>query len=193
MNMPEVDPQAVTGILKETEERMNRAIDVMQRDLNTFRSTRANPSMLDAVFVEYYGSNLPVNQLATISVPEPRMLLISPFDKSAMGDIEKAILKSDLNLTPQNDGSVIRLILPELSMERRQELVKQVKHRLEECRVAIRNIRRDANDEIKKLNGKGLSEDDVKSSQEEIQKVTNRFIQKAEEAAESKEKSILTI
>jgi len=191
--MPEVDPQAVTGILKETEERMNRAIDVMQRDLNTFRSTRANPSMLDAVFVEYYGSNLPVNQLATISVPEPRMLLISPFDKSAMGDIEKAILKSDLNLTPQNDGSVIRLILPELSMERRQELVKQVKHRLEECRVAIRNIRRDANDEIKKLNGKGLSEDDVKSSQEEIQKVTNRFIQKAEEAAESKEKSILTI
>jgi ribosome recycling factor len=191
--MPERDPQALNHIMKESESRMVKALDAMQRDMNAIRSTRANPTMLDGIFIEYYGTTMPLNQMATISVPEPRMLMISPFDKSAMTDIEKAIMKSDLNITPQNDGTVIRLILPELSMERRNELVKQVKHRLEESRVAVRNIRRDANEDVKKLSTKGFSEDDIKSAQEDVQKLTNKFIQKAESMAEEKEKSILTI
>ncbi|MDH5656840.1 MAG: ribosome recycling factor [Spirochaetia bacterium] len=190
--MPESE-QDIETIFLESEERMQKAIDAFQRDMNAVRSTRATPSMLDTVHVEYYGSNVPLNQLASVTVPEPRMLLITPYDKSSMGDIEKSILKSDLNLSPQNDGTVIRLILPELSMERRQELVKQVKHRLEEARVSIRNIRRDTIDHLKKLTGKGHSEDEIKTSQEEVQNVTNQYIQKAEELAEQKEKSILTV
>ena len=191
MNMPE--EVNIKNIFKSSEERMQKTLDALQRDFNSIRSTRATPSMLDIIHVDYYGASTPLNQLATISVPEPRMLMISPFDKGSMTDIEKALMKSDLNLTPQNDGVVIRLILPELSMERRQELVKQVKHRLEECRVAIRNIRRDTNDEIKKNSGKGFSEDDVKSYQEDVQTTTDKFIKKAEELAEQKEKSILTV
>ena len=146
--------------------------------------------MLDGIQVEYYGTLTPLNQLASLSIPEARMMLLSPYDKSALGDIEKAIQKSDLGLTPQNDGTMIRLVLPELSMERRQELVKQVKGRLEETRVAIRNVRRDANDHVKKLSG--LPEDDVKSTQDEIQKLTDQSIAEAEKLAEKKE-SILTV
>ena len=147
--------------------------------------------MIDGIQVEYYGAMTPLNQLASLSIPEARMMLLTPYDKSALGDIEKAIQKSDLGLTPQNDGTMIRLVLPELSMERRQELVKQVKSRLEETRVAIRNVRRDANDHVKKLSG--LPEDDVKSGQEEIQKLTDQSIGEAEKLAEQKEESILTV
>ena len=183
--MPDSEsPKDIETIFLEAEERMQKTIDAFKRDMNAVRSTRATPSMLDTVHVEYYGSSVPLNQLASVSVPEPRMLLITPYDKSSMTDIEKSIMKSDLNLTPQNDGNVIRLILPELSAERRQELVKQVKQRLEETRVSIRNIRRDTIDELKKLSGKGHSEDEVKSSQEEVQEVTNQYIQKAEGLAE---------
>jgi ribosome recycling factor len=191
--MPDSSSESIDHIMLAAEERMQKAVDVFQRDLNAIRSTRAAPSMLDAIHVEYYGTNMPLNQLASINVPESRMLVISPYDKSAMGDIEKAIQKSDLNLTPQNDGVVIRLILPELSMERRHELVKQLKHRLEEARVAIRNIRRDILDDLKKLTGKGHSEDEIKSSQEDVQKITNKYIHKSEELADLKEKSILTV
>jgi len=191
--MPDTDSGDIDTILLNSEERMQKAVEAFKRDLNTYRSTRAAPSMLDAIHVEYYGSSVPLNQLASVSVPEPRMILITPYDKSSMTDIEKSIMKSDLNLTPQNDGNVIRLVLPELSMERRQELVKQVKHRLEEARVAIRNIRRDTLDELKKLSGKGHSEDEIKATQEDVQKTTNQFIQTTEELADQKEKSILTV
>lgn len=180
-------------ITLEAQEKMEKSLEALKRELATIRSTRASVNMVDHIQVEYYGAPVPMNQVATISVPEARMLMITPFDKSAMHEIEKAIQKSDLGITPQNDGSVIRLILPEMTMERRQELVKQVKHRLEETRVSVRNIRRDANDSMKKLSGKGHSEDEVKSGQEEIQKVTDEFIKKAEEIAAEKEESILKV
>ncbi len=194
--MPEVkgsDPNQISAVLNETRSRMAKAVENLKRELAAIRSTRASASMVDHIQVEYYGSMLPINQVATISVPEPRMILLTPFDRSAMQEIEKAIMKSDLNITPQNDGSVVRLVLPELTRERRQELVKQVKHKLEECRVAIRNIRRDANDEGKKLTGKGHSEDEVKSLQDEIQKLTNSNTQKAEEMSAEKEASIMQV
>lgn len=174
-----------------SEERMQKSIDALIRDLGTIRSNRAAPSMVEHLQVEYYGAPTPMIQLASISVPEARTLLISPFDKSALAGIEKAIQKSDLNLTPQSDGSVIRLVLPELSMERRHELVKQLKNRAEEARVSVRNIRRDANDDIKKLSGK--SEDESKAAQEEIQKLTDESIKRIDELTDKKEKDILTV
>lgn len=170
---------------------MQKSVDSLQKDLAGIRSTRANAAMVDGVMVEYYGSSVPLNQVASISTPEARMLLITPYDKNALGDIEKGILKSDVGITPSNDGSVIRLVLPELSMERRQELVKQVKSRTEECRVAIRNIRRDILEEIKKLQGK--SQDEIKHTQDEVQKLTDGYIHKADDLAVQKEKSILTV
>jgi len=188
------DEQDVELILLDAEERMQKSEEALERDLRNIRSSRATPAMAEHISVEYYGEFVPLQQLANISVPEARMLIISPFDKSAMGDIEKAILKSDLNITPQNDGSIIRLILPELSMERRRELVKQVKGRVEEARVSIRNIRRDANDSLKKMTGsKGHSEDEIKDAQEDVQKLTDQFITKLEKIAEAKEKDILTV
>ena len=187
--MPE--ETGVEEILLEAEEKMQKSIEAYKRDLATIRAARATPNMLDGIQVEYYGALTPLNQLASLSIPEARMMLLTPYDKSALGDIEKAIQKSDLGLTPQNDGTLIRLVLPELSMERRQELVKQVKGRLEETRVAIRNVRRDATDHVKKLSG--LPEDDVKSTQDEIQKLTDQSIAEAEKLAEQKEESILTV
>lgn len=189
--MPE--ETSVEDILLEADDRMGKALETFNKDLGNIRSTRATPSMLDHIHVEYYGTNVPLIQLASINVPEPRMIVITPFDKSSKQEIEKAILKSDLGITPQSDGSVIRLILPELSMERRKELVKQLHHRLEEARVAIRNIRRDGNEAIKKISGKGHSEDEIKSATDEIQKITNSYIAKAEEAADKKEKSIIQV
>ncbi len=189
--MADNDENSTEMILLESEERMQKSIDSLNRDLANIRSTRATPSMLDHITVEYYGADTALNQLATVNAPEPRMLVIQPFDKGSMGDIEKAILKSDLGLTPQNDGNVIRLILPELSMERRQELVKQVHKRLEEARVSVRNIRRDANDELKKLDG--VSEDEIKSAQDEVQKLTDAHIKQGEEAAAKKEEGILSV
>jgi ribosome recycling factor len=189
--MPETSN--ITSVIKQSEDRMKKSLEALQKELNNIRAARANPAMLDHIQVEYYGSEMPLNQLAQVSVPESRILLITPYDKGSVSAIEKSIQKSDLNITPQSDGNVIRLILPELSGERRQELVKQVKHRLEETRVAIRNIRRDANEEIKKLSGKGHSEDEVKAAQDDVQKMTDRYIKKGEDAAVEKEKSILTV
>ena len=192
--MPDADNQdAIEEIQMESEERMQKSVDSMQRDILNIRSGRAAPSMVEHLQVEYYGAPTPLIQLASVSVPEARQLVISPFDKASAGDIEKAILKSDLNLTPQNDGSVIRLILPELSGERRKELVKQLKARLEEAKISIRNIRRDSNDAIKKLSGQGISEDEIKSNQDEIQKLTDEYIAKLETMATKKEEDILTI
>lgn len=192
--MPDTDNQpTIDSVMKDMKARMEKSIDSLSREFTAIRSTRASTSMVDHIQVEYYGSVMPLNQLATVSIPEPRMIMLTPFDKGAMSEIEKSIMKSDLNITPQNDGSVIRLVLPELTMERRKELVKQVKQKLEESKVSMRNIRRDANDDTKKLSGKGHSEDEIKAAQDEIQKVTNSFIAKADELASKKEASILEV
>ncbi len=181
----------IKKILDELNKKMDKSVEAFKKELNTIRSNRANPAMLEGILVEYYGTELPINQIATISVPEPRTLLIQPFDKNALSSIEKAIQKSDLNLNPQNDGSVIRLILPEITKERREELVKLVRQKLEEAKVAIRNIRRDANDELKKITN--ISKDDQKHYQEEIQKATDRHIKILEEISQKKEESIMQI
>ncbi len=181
----------ISMIKKELVERMNKAIESYERDLATVRTGRANPSMLDRVHINYYGEPTPINQTASISVQEGRQLVIKPYDNSIMKDIEHAILESDLGLNPQNDGTVIRLNVPALTEERRKEFVKQVKKYAENAKVAIRNIRRDANDDIKKLSD--ISEDEKKRAQEDIQKQTDSFTKKIDEIAAVKEKDIMTV
>ncbi|BCU82075.1 ribosome-recycling factor [Polycladomyces abyssicola] len=181
-------------VKKQASDKMEKAIQVLKKDLAALRAGRATPALLDKVVVEYYGSEMPVNQLANISTPDPRTLVIQPWDKSALAEIERAIMKSDLGLTPSNDGNVIRINLPALTQERRAELVKVVKKTGEEAKVAIRNIRRDANDEIKKLEKNGdISEDESRRGQDEIQKLTDKFIQEADKVVAAKEKEIMEI
>ncbi|MBY9081918.1 ribosome recycling factor [Paenibacillus sp. HN-1] len=183
-------PQSVK---KNAEERMEKAILSLKRDLATLRAGRATPSLLDRIQVEYYGAPTPVNQLANINTPDSRTLLIQPWDKSSLNDIERAIMKSDLGLTPANDGTTIRLSIPALTEERRSELVKLTKKFGEEAKVAIRNIRRDANDEIKKLEKNGISEDESRGHQENIQKTTDKFIAEVEKVLLAKEKEIMEV
>ncbi|WP_240473317.1 ribosome recycling factor [Salsuginibacillus kocurii] len=173
---------------------MEKAVQALHKELATLRAGRANPAMLDKVMVSYYGMDTPLNQLATISVPEARMLVIAPFDKSSIGDIEKGIQKADLGLTPNNDGDVIRISIPALTEERRKELVKLVKKYAEDARVAVRNVRRDANDELKKQEKNGdLSEDEARKFQDETQKITDKHIKSVDEAAENKEEEIMEV
>jgi ribosome recycling factor len=172
---------------------MDKAIGALKRDLSTLRAGRATPALLDRVQAEYYGAMTPVNQLANINTPDPRTLIIQPWDKSSLGVIEKAILKSDLGLTPTNDGSVIRLSIPPLTEERRAELVKMTKKFGEETKVAIRNIRRDANDDIKKLEKSDISEDESRRHQEDIQKTTDKFIAEVDRVLAAKEKEIMEV
>lgn len=182
------------NIKKQSAEKMEKAIQVLKKDLASLRAGRATPALLEKVTVSYYGSEMPVNQLASITAPEPRLLVIQPWDKSALSEIERAILKSELGLTPTNDGSLIRIAIPPLTEERRAELVKVVKKSGEDSKVAIRNIRRDANEEIKKLGKNGeISEDDVRRGQDEIQKLTDRYIRKVDEVITAKEKEIMEI
>lgn len=183
-------PQAVK---KNAEERMEKAIAALKRELATLRAGRATPALLDRVQVEYYGSMTPVNQLANISTPDPRTLMIQPWDKSSLSDIERAILKSDLGLTPANDGSMIRLAIPPLTEERRAELVKHTKKFGEEAKVAVRNIRRDANDDIKKLEKTDISEDESRRHQEDIQKTTDKYIAEVDKVLVAKEKEIMEV
>ncbi|AIQ13317.1 MULTISPECIES: ribosome recycling factor [Paenibacillus] len=183
-------PQSVK---KNAEERMEKAILSLKRDLSTLRAGRATPSLLDRIQVEYYGSPTPVNQLANINTPDSRTLLIQPWDKSSLADIERAIMKSDLGLTPANDGSTIRLSIPALTEERRGELVKLTKKFGEEAKVAIRNIRRDANDDIKKMEKNGISEDESRGHQENIQKTTDKFIAEVDKVLLTKEKEIMEV
>jgi len=176
------------------EKRMEKTLASLKSELATIRTGRANAALLDHVRVSYYGSPVPLSQVGNISVPEARMLIIAPWEKNLLNDIEKAIQSSDLGLNPSNDGEVIRLILPELNEERRKEFVKQVKHVGEKARVSIRNIRRDANDDVKKREkADSLSEDEVKRMQDNIQKITDRFIAEVEKIIEHKEKDILTV
>lgn len=183
-------PQAVK---KNAEERMEKAIAALKRELSSLRAGRATPSLLDRVQAEYYGALTPLNQLANINTPDSRTLMIQPWDKSSIGAIEKAILKSDLGLTPSNDGSSIRITIPMLTEERRLELVKLTKKFGEEAKVAIRNIRRDANDDIKKLEKDSISEDESRRHQEDIQKTTDRYIAEVEKVLSAKEKEIMEV
>ncbi|GEN33623.1 MULTISPECIES: ribosome recycling factor [Aneurinibacillus] len=181
-------------VLKEAEERMDKAIASLKRGLATLRVGRATPSLLDKITVDYYGSPVPVNQAANISTPEPRLLVIQPWEKTMLGPIEKAILKSDLGLTPTNDGNVIRISIPALTEQRRMELVKLAKKEGEEAKVAIRNIRRDANDAIKKMEKNGdITEDDMKHNQDLVQKATDKHVGLVDQIIADKEKEIMEV
>lgn len=180
--------------LKVYEEKMTKSYDSMIRDFTSIRAGRANPHVLDRIKVDYYGTPTPLQQVGNISVPEPRMLQIQPWEKSLLKGIEKAILASDLGITPTNDGSVIRLVFPELTEERRKELVKDIKKKGEAAKVAVRNIRRDANETFKKQNkANEISEDDQKDLETKVQKMTDKYIADIDKAVEEKSKEILTV
>jgi ribosome recycling factor len=184
----------VDEVYKDAEARMGKAVSVLKQDFATLRAGRATPALLDKITVDYYGSSLPINQLANISAPEPRLLVIQPWDKSAVPEIERAILKSDLGLNPNTDGSVIRLAIPQLTEERRKELVKVIKKKAEECRIAIRNIRRDANEKLKRLEKQSdITEDDYHKAQAEVQKITDKMIESVDKILADKEKEIMEV
>ncbi|MBB6732884.1 ribosome recycling factor [Cohnella zeiphila] len=183
-------PQAIK---KNAEERMEKALAALKRDLSTLRAGRATPAILDRVQAEYYGALTPVNQLGSITTPDSRTLVIQPWDKSALAAIEKAILKSDVGLTPANDGTIIRLVVPPLTEERRADLVKSTKKYGEEAKVAIRNIRRDANDDIKKKEKEDISEDESRRHQEDVQKLTDRYVAEVDKILAAKEKEIMEV
>lgn len=181
-------------IYADAEERMKKAVAAYQRELSSLRAGRATPTLLDRIEVDYYGTLTPLNQLAGVTAPEPRLLVVQPWDKQSLPEVEKAIMKSDLGLTPSNDGNVIRLTIPELTEERRKDLVKFVKKKAEEGRVAIRNIRRDANDSIKQLEKESeISEDESKRAQDEIQELTDEMIKEVEQVLEAKEKEVMEV
>ena len=180
--------------LKVYEEKMEKSIDALLNEYASIRAGRANPHVLDKIKVDYYGTPTPIQQVGNISVPEARMILIQPWEKSLVKAIEKAILTSDLGINPNNDGSVIRLIFPELTEERRKELAKDVKKKGEGAKVAVRNIRRDANDTFKKMEkANEISEDDLSDAEEKIQKLTDKMIDKIDKAVDTKTKEIMTV
>jgi len=182
------------AVVKDLETRMQQAVDALTREFATVRTSRANASLLDSVRVEAYGNLVPVNQVASVSVPDPRTIVIQPWDGSQLKEIEKSIAKSDLGLTPSNDGKVIRLTMPTLTEERRKQLAKSVGKFAEDARVSIRNVRREANDKLKALaRDKKVSEDEERRGHEQIQKVTDRFTTKVEELAKKKEHEVLTV
>ena len=181
-------------VLDQAQEKMTKSIGAFSRELASIRAGVANASLLDRIMVDYYGSPTPINQMAGIAVPEARLLVIQPYDKSILGEIEKAIMRSDIGITPTNDGNVIRLAVPALTEERRKELVKQVKKEAEEAKIAVRNVRRDANDDLKKLEKNGeITEDELRGFGEDIQKLTDNSIVKIDELVKEKEKEILTV
>ena len=178
--------------IKVYDDKMKKTYDHLVNDYLGIRAGRANPHVLDKLGVNYYGTPTPIQQVGNITIPEARMIQISPWERSLIKDIEKAILASDIGITPSNDGSVIRLVFPELTEERRKDLVKDVKKKAEECKVAVRNIRRDGNDAFKKI-AKEISEDEVKQLEEELQKLTDRYIKDVDKLMEEKSKEILTV
>ncbi len=185
---------SMSELQQANETKMKKTIDAMRVDYSTLRAGRATPALLDKILVDYYGTPTPINQLANISVPEPRTIVIQPWEKSAIKDIEKAILKSDLGLNPNSDGVAIRLGIPQLTEQRRQEIVKIVKKKCEDCKVVIRNIRRDANEVIKKEEkDKTISEDEGKKAQDSMQKMTDKFIKEADQICAAKEKEVMEV
>ena len=175
------------------EEKMKKTISVFEENLAEVRAGRANPNILNKVTVDYYGVPTPINQMAGVSVPEPRMIVIQPWDMSMLKEIEKAINLTELGINPMNDGKVIRLTFPELTEERRKELVKDVKKKGEAAKVAVRNIRRDGNVAFKKLKGTEISEDEIKDLEDELQKITDKYIAQVDKMVEAKSKEIMTV
>ena len=179
--------------LQQFETKMEKTCEYLEADFMTIRAGRANPHVLDKIRVDYYGSPTPLQQVGNVTVPEPRMIQIAPWEKSLIKAIEKAIMASDIGITPSNDGNVIRLVFPELTEERRKDLVKEVKKKAEECKVAVRNIRRDGNDAFKKLAKAEISEDEIKELEENLQKITDKYIKEVDAMTEEKSKEILTV
>ena len=184
----------LNDLYNETKEHMSKSIENLQKEFSLLRTGRANPHLLERIQVEYYGAPTPLNQLASVGAPEPRMLIVQPYDKTVIGDIEKAILASDIGITPNNDGNVIRLVFPQLTEERRKDLVKVVKKKEEETKIAIRNIRREKMDIIKDMKKKSdITEDDQKKAQDEIQKITDEYVENTSKIAKAKEEDIMKV
>jgi len=184
----------VKSVLADARARMQKSLEAFEQNVSMVRTGRANPSILNRVQVNYYGANTPLNQLATVSSPDPRTLLITPYDKSAVGDIEKAIRESDLGFNPNNKGDSIFISVPPLNDERRRTLVKTVKTMAEEARVAVRNIRRDANEELKEMNKEGLlTDDELRQGEGEVQKLTDEFVSAIDKRVRSKEEDIMAV
>ena len=179
--------------VKVYEGKMTKSVESLEREYASIRAGRANPHVLDKITVDYYGTPTPIQQVGNVSVPEPRMIQIQPWEKAMVKQIEKAIQTSDLGINPTNDGSVIRLAFPELTEERRKELVKDVKKKGEAAKVAVRNIRRDGNDAFKKLKGSDVSEDEIKDMEDDLQKLTDKFIKEIDKAVEVKSKEVMTV
>ncbi len=180
--------------LKKYEEKMNITLDVLKNEFASIRAGRANPHVLDKVMVDYYGQATPINQVGNITVPEARVLMIQPWDASVMKELERALLASDVGITPNNDGKVIRLVFPELTEERRKQLTKEIKHKGEEAKVAIRNIRRDAIDHFKKFEKKSeITEDDLRDLEKEAQEITDNHVKSIDKLVASKNEEILTV
>ena len=180
--------------LKEFEEKMKKSVAGLESEYATISAGRASASVLDRVQVEYFGSNMPVNQVAEIKMPDPRTLVISPWDASCLKNIEKAILASDLGINPQNDGKVIRLAFPQPTEERRKELAKKAEKFAEECKIAVRNVRRDANEKVKEMKKNGdMTEDEQKASEKQIQDLTDKYVANIDKVAEAKKKEIMTV
>jgi ribosome recycling factor len=184
----------IKDVILKADEKMHKTISVLKTELASMKAGRANPTMLDRIEVEYYGGMVAINQVANVSAPEPRIILIQPWEKSSLKAIEKAILKSDLGINPSNDGAVIRLIVPELTEETRRNLVKNVKKVGEEAKVAVRSIRKDANDKIKVMKKDNqVSEDDIKKGEDEVQKKTDNCVKEIDKIIEAKEKEIMSV
>jgi ribosome recycling factor len=184
----------IKEVMDDAETRMGKAIDALKRDLGSIRTGRASPSLVERLPVEYYGSSTPLNQLAGISVPEPRLLVIQPWDRGSMAAIEKAIMKSELGLNPSNDGQVIRIAIPSLTEERRKQLVKLVHGHVEEGKVALRNIRRDAMTNVKELmNEKLIGEDDERRAEQQVDELTRRYVGKADDVGKAKEQEVMEV
>ena len=179
--------------LKPCNDKMQKSFDFLREDLASIRAGRANPHVLDKIKVDYYGTPTPLQQVGNVSVPEARIIQIAPWDKSLIKDIEKAIMMSDLGITPSNDGAVIRLVFPELTEERRKQLTKDIRKKGEDAKVAVRNVRRDGNDAFKKLKGTEVSEDEINDLNEELQKITDKFIKDIDTAVEEKNKEVMTV
>ena len=179
--------------LKAYEEKMTKTMGNLDGELGAIRAGRANPNVLNKIMLDYYGTPTPIQQVANVSVPEPRMIQIQPWEKSMVKVIEKAIMTSDLGINPTNDGTCIRLVFPELTEERRKELVKDVKKKGEAAKVAIRNIRRDGNDAFKKLKGSDVSEDEIKDMEDDLQKLTDKYVKEVDKAVEAKSKEVMTV
>ncbi|HEU4320707.1 MAG TPA: ribosome recycling factor [Acidimicrobiia bacterium] len=182
----------ISDLLSEAEHKMDQAVDHVATEFSTVRSGRANPQLLHRIQVQYYGSPTPLQQLASIAVPEPRMLVVQPFDKSTVSDIERAIQQADLGLNPTNDGAVVRIAFPPLTEERRKELIKVVRNMAEEGRVSVRNVRRHAKSDMEALHGE-ISDDDIRRGEDELQKLTDRFIERIDEILGNKEEELLEV